>query len=466
MVRESVVAQLWKHQLIRSDDLMTVGGQKVRVLYPGRQSSDSGPDFCDAAIIVEGEGVVRGDIELHVRSQEWQAHGHHRDPNYNSVILHVVLWGGGREASLLNNGGEVPVLALSPYLTRRLEDLHQVSPAEPCCGDLRRWDETSVHEVLKEAGRARFELKVRRFKEKLADGKADQVLYEGWMRALGYAKNKKPFEKLARMLPLNTLEEVRTRRGVVGMQALMLGTAGLLPSQRNGGSKDTGFSDSDRTEMERLEHAWYSFGVCRSMSVSEWRFFRVRPENCPPRRVAAASCLVCRHGAALLEHVLNLAEQAAGDHLQKELEGSMTVRCEGYWASHFDFGVEAGWRPSLIGRGRAREITVNVLLPFISCWARQVSLPWLERRAVQLYLDHSRVGENWVTRYMEGQIFGERRAKLNRACQQQGLIHLYKTHCAEKRCCDCPLSRRTTSSHRQPPGAGYLLDAEVLKEVE
>ena len=88
-IEESFVAQIWKRQLIRREVLLTIGGQRVQVLYPGRESNDSGPDFCDAFIAMEGK-LLRGDVELHVNPHEWQAHRHHRDPSYNGVIQHFV----------------------------------------------------------------------------------------------------------------------------------------------------------------------------------------------------------------------------------------------------------------------------------------------------------------------------------------------------------------------------------------
>ena len=90
-IRESLLSQIWGCQLIRKDGLLTSGGEKVQVVYPGEENKDSGPDFCDALIVIDNR-LLRGDIELHVTSSNWQAHGHHKDPGYNGVILHVVMW--------------------------------------------------------------------------------------------------------------------------------------------------------------------------------------------------------------------------------------------------------------------------------------------------------------------------------------------------------------------------------------
>lgn len=444
MIRESLVAQIWKQQLISREALMTADGKGVQVLFPGRQNSDRGPDFCHATITIDGGKRLHGDVELHVRSREWQAHGHHRDPNYNGVILHVVMWNDGREVSVLQSGEKVPILALSPYLSGSLEELQQavhLSLVPKGAGHqvLHCHDGAAVGELLDKAGEERFRSKSARFRAKAAANEPDEVLYGGIMRGLGYAKNKGPFEELARLLPLSALKQFATRGDTVEMQALMLGVAGLLPAQRLGNYGSDHLSGCNEPEVKRLQQAWRAFDVGETMSAFDWRFFRVRPENFPPRRIVAASYLLSRHGGGLLGDMLATVGQASVGRVQRELEQSLMVQVGGYWASHYDFGIEAGWNPSLIGRGRAREIVVNVVLPFLFAWGEKLSQTWLKDRAMQLYRDHPRLGENSVTRYMERQIFGEDQAKVTSVCQQQGLIHFYEVFCVEGRCYDCPL---------------------------
>lgn len=442
MVRESLVAQIWRHQLIRKETLLTVGGKRVRVVHPGRESKDSGPDFCDAFISVGEKRVVRGDVEIHVHSRDWEAHGHHRDANYDGVILHVVLWNDGMDLSRLHNGERIPILALSSYLAGSLKELSRrpqaSSPGEVCAETFERHGRAYVADLLDKAGKERFHLKARRFGERMADKKADQVLYESWMRGLGYAKNKEPFEELARLLPLEVLKQ-SAAEGPTTIQALMLGTAGLLPRQRHGGSATAGFSDRDKAEMEKLENVWQSFGERDTMQGTDWRFFRVRPENLPPRRIVAASHLYFRYEAGLLSAALKVARQASLSQAQMELEKGFVVGTDGYWASHFDFGWETRDSLNLIGKSRAREIIVNVVLPYLFAWAGDLNRPWLKDWALRLYEKHPRLAENWVTRHMESQIFSRTPMKADSACRQQGLIHLYETFCVERRCMDCLL---------------------------
>lgn len=69
----------------------TVANRPLQVVSPGEwNTSDAGPDFRNMALLVDGR-VLIGDGEFHRRSAEWQAHGHHLDPGYSNVVLHIVL---------------------------------------------------------------------------------------------------------------------------------------------------------------------------------------------------------------------------------------------------------------------------------------------------------------------------------------------------------------------------------------
>src|SRR5919199_5754288 len=90
--------------------LPLAGGGTVRVVYPGRKNPDTGPDFVDAVLETEA-GQVRGAVELHRRTSDWQRHGHGADPRYAGVVLHVV----GRDDGVPGRppgGAQLPLLEL------------------------------------------------------------------------------------------------------------------------------------------------------------------------------------------------------------------------------------------------------------------------------------------------------------------------------------------------------------------
>ena len=130
-VSERMLTEIWRRQLVDQKNLLTSEGRKVQVISPGRRNNDRGPDFLDAAVAVEGVGMLRGDVELHVRARDWWAHGHHRDRNYDGVVLHVVMWEGDCPSSrLLRSGKGVQILPLQGCLGEPLKE----RPVHPCAG--------------------------------------------------------------------------------------------------------------------------------------------------------------------------------------------------------------------------------------------------------------------------------------------------------------------------------------------
>jgi hypothetical protein len=462
---ESFLSQVWQQQLAGREPMVTAGGDTVEVLHPGRPTHDCGPDFRDALIAINGHLPLQGDVELHVNAHDWRAHGHHRDPNYDRVILHVAMQSNGILASPLCGGGKAPVVALEQRLNGSTEELRNelCQPPfgeQPCYQAFLRYGENNVTQVVEEAGDERFRRKARRFEAALIHGQPDQVLYEGLMRALGYSQNKEPFERLARLLPLKALKKAAQRVDHVRIQALMLGTAGLLPSQRSvvdGGLYRAG---ENTTEAEDLERTWTHSGHAQAMNASEWRFHGIRPENSPTRRIVAAGHVLARHQGSLLQSVLPALNRLPLADIQENLEQFLRVQVGGYWASHFDFGAASGWRPALIGRSRARDIIVNVFLPFCLAWGSLSAQEWLHGVSLGLYQNHPEMEENWITRHMKVKVLGDSVTRVDDARRQQGLIELHEAFCARHRCHSCPLGGGYAAGHGQPSGAGDLLDAE------
>ena len=64
-------------------------GVSLKILKTGIQNKNSGPDFFNAKLVLGAQTWV-GNVEVHIKSSDWYAHQHEKDPNYDAVILHVV----------------------------------------------------------------------------------------------------------------------------------------------------------------------------------------------------------------------------------------------------------------------------------------------------------------------------------------------------------------------------------------
>ena len=430
-ISEKLITLMWQQLLGR--ELITEGGERIKVIYPGRVNSDNGPDFRDTIIAIDGSNLLKGDIEVHVKPSDWYNHGHHFDSEYNNVILHVVTKHDGNSITVAQNGKPVPVVCL-PYelwYQAYLIPYYRL----PCFQLTKRRDEQALMELLGIAGEERFRQKASLFQAICQQEEAGQVLFQGMMRALGYSKNMKPFEELAHRVPLNFIEGIELRESLVLKQVWLLGTAGLLPSQRLCG----GFLKE--REVQELEQIWQLIAKkAKTMSENDWNFSHIYPNNSPVRRIVAQSYLLQRYReTGLLRGILQLVKEAPLIAGYRWLEDSLIVFGNGYWQDHFDFDVGAKTRKSaLLGHGKAAEIIINVILPFAFSRGEIASEAGLKEKAIELYNHYPKLAENELTSHMARQLCLEDTADFT-ACQQQGLIHIFRNNCREGRCSECPL---------------------------
>ena len=450
---ESQVIKIWQRLLLDRTELTTEGGEPINIIYPGRINDDRGADFRDA-VIDTSQGLIKGDIEVHVKSSGWRTHRHHHDPAYNRVILHVVMWHDS-EATILENGKGAPILVLDKYIKSPISQRpNRVYPTTtsgmPCFKNVESLTAGTMAEFLDSAGTERFLVKATKFQADLAQLEASQCLYRGIMGALGYSKNKLPFLELARRLPLQILElmtegEISDEECLARQQALLLGTAGLLPSQRSHWHQK---GELEGEWIDKLDRLWASSCQTGAMSYNDWHLFKVRPNNFPVRRLVAMSYIIVRYRQeGIFDGVVNTVKEAALSHNPYILEKGLVVTASGYWASHFDFGSGSRIKIlTLLGNSRAADIAVNVLLPFIVAWSRFTSQPEIERKAFDLYHCYHKLVINSIERHMTNQL-GLSRSLVNSAQRQQGLIHIYNTLCTQGRCNCCPLTQPEAGNH-------------------
>jgi hypothetical protein len=424
---EKQAALIWQQMV--GKELTSSEDEIVSVIYPGRTNGDNGPDFRDA-VIVNKSNLIKGDIEVHVKSSDWYSHEHYTNAEYNNVILHVVMWHDCNSATLLQNGKPIRVLCLAKALRHQAYLLpHQL----PCLHMLDHVDKQTLRKLLNTAGETRFKQKAMHFQAELKQEEAGQVLFRGMMRALGYTKNTKPFEALADRMPLNSIE---SREGLALKQALLLGTAGLLPSQRWQGEF------AKEKEVQELEQIWQPVDKkVQTMREGDWNLSHIYPNNSPVRRIVAQSYLLERYcRGKLLIGILQLVKEAPLPRGHHVLENGLTVVGDGYWRDHFDFNIGSRTKISaLLGNAKAGEIAVNVILPFVFSWGELANEAKLTKKAMELYCNYPKLAENSLTRHMRKQLGIEEPFDFT-ACHQQGLIHVFRNYCREGKCSQCPLA--------------------------
>ena len=399
-VPERLLWKLWKDRAARQEGLRTAAGRRLRILYPGRTGTAAGPDFRDALLEVEGVGLVRGDVEIHVRQRDWASHGHTNDPNYNGVVVHAALEVDTDETTL-PHGGAAPVVSLAGLLEMDLQahddaESFDLWPILARHGIPRPGTADEAGELLDRAGDARFRRKAANLRRFIQEQGAEQTLYETLMEGLGYRHNRQPFLRLAYLAPFAALQRAMRSNIHPGASASAAATAvnGWLLAVAGLGSG-----------------AVPPPGLRRAMSSEEWRLFRVRPSNHPATRIRGAAVLLARFRDD--GPVQGLRNAASGG--PAELTKALTVKSAG----------EPEAIPACIGTGRARELAVNAVLPFCHAQSTGEDVTTEESPYLELFRRFPNLEGNEVVREMSTELFpAEWRTRLKGARRQQGLLHL------------------------------------------
>ena len=345
-IPERALWKLWKRRAALQEEFRTGSGRRVRVLYAGRTGTSAGPDFRDALLEVEGLGVVRGDVEIHLRGKDWAAHGHGNDPNYNGVVVHGALRVDEQDTRL-HSGATVPVIGLDSLLAGEDDDApapaFDLWPLLARKGFPRPASKQEASELLDRAGDQRFRGKASELGRFAQEQGADQTLYEALMEGLGYRHNRQPFLKLAQRAPYAAVRDAALRLPPEERAPAILGWL-LAASGLEG--------PAGATAQSRPA------GLRRSMAKEEWHLFRVRPSDHPENRIKGAAKLLARHlDTGLVEGLEAAAGTGQPAHLTKAL------------------AVEGSGGPAYIGAGRARELAVNAVLPFLHSAGQGASGP-------------------------------------------------------------------------------------------
>jgi hypothetical protein len=252
-------------------------------------------------MIAGPDGLLQGDVELHVRTSDFRRHGHDTDPAYADVALHVVFFHDEDGDTLLPGGRTAPVVPLGgPRLGAWLE--REPRWGEPCRDAVARLGADEVGLTLERLGGMRFRQKVAAFRKRLAGGEdIEQALWAGLLEALAFGGERTAFRRLAADAPWAVLREAARAGRAVALAVL----------------------------SERYVPDGTSCGV--------------RPGNSAGKRLEGAAALAARFAgpglAASLVGPLAEPETAARD-----VVSSLVV-------------------PGLVGRSRAIEIAANVVLP-------------------------------------------------------------------------------------------------------
>lgn len=418
---EELLYFLWKFRLFDQKKLFTTSGELLEIISAGIHNKGAGPDFEQAKIRI-GKTTWVGNIEMHLRSSDWDNHKHFLDKAYNNVILHVV-WEDDK-VILRSDGTEVPTLVLQGIefkdIELRYRDLMENLNWIPCENQLALIEDVHIDSWLSRVLIERLEERSKTILALLKEyrGSWDDAFYVLLARNFGFKINALPFELLARSLPQSIL--AKHKNNSLQIEALIFGQAGFLTAQ---------LEDDYPKKMQREYHFLRKKYGLIPIDQYLWKFLRLRPQNFPTIRLAQFAALVGK-SSHLFSRIIEISDVKKLHLLFNNL------MINPYWRDHYRFGKLAPEASKHLGTNSVNNILLNSIVLFIFTYGKQTGQEKFIHKSITI-LESLPFEINQVTAG-----FNKIGLKTGGAETSQALLQLKKSYCDAKRCLDCSIGTK------------------------
>ena len=457
-INEKIVKLIWLERYWDDERLATVDGRRIKIVNTGWWSFEGGPDFTNVSVQYEDGTAAEGEVEIHLKSSDWKKHGHHTDPRFSQIVLHVVLWHDtGNQLNQTSDGNVLNVLALSPYLKEPLEDLipnlvetdyQNLIPSErgTCSEWISLYNDEEIRTLLGYAADARALLKSEKFSEEIRKVGKEQALYQAVFEAFGFKRFRTQLRRLASHIPLETFRRILARvpgdKRILTTQAVLFGSGGLIPVPNLAGESIE--PDTDRY-IRQLYEIWNriqeEYPIQPLFRRDRWNFAFTRPQNYPFGRLAALGFFLGRNWekdwVPWFTQSLDLFRDrpdrtGVRNFVSRIREGFEPDRFE-FWSTRYTFtGKKLKTPRKLVGDSRVYSLAVDVLIPIFLSFAQEEKDEELEEVLHRLYQKIPKQEWNSITRFTSHRILsqtGKKEKLVTCARDQQGLQHMFHKFC-------------------------------------
>ncbi|GAB3514094.1 DUF2851 family protein [Emticicia fontis] len=412
---EAFIHYLWQFQQFNKSLLRTTNQEPIKVLKTGILNTDAGPDFSQARVQI-GEIEWAGNIEIHIKSSDWNNHNHQFDGAYNNVILHVV-WEHDNPI-LRNDGSEIPTLALKSItditLLHNYQTLLDNKSVIPCAPQFKEVSVLSRIATLDKALTKRLIQKSKIVAELLEEnqGNWEETAYQLLAKNFGFKINSETFLRLAKNLPLKVLQ--KHRDNLTQIEAILFGQSGLL-------------IEADEYSKKLIQE--YDFFAAKfslkpqMLNVHEWKLLRTRPTNFPTIRIAQLAKLI-----TLQKSFFSLFTQTESI---EDLRKSLQIKQSEYWQEHYHFGKRLAKKSNGLGKDSIDNLIINTVIPLLACYSQKMDNQSYMDRAIAFLEsfppESNHIIDMWKNLGLE----------IRTAFDAQASIELYNNFCTQKKCLQC-----------------------------
>jgi len=414
-MNEDFLHFVWKFQKFSSIHLQTVQNESLQILEVGRHNFDAGPDFFFGKVAVDGQ-VWAGTIEIHIQSSHWYIHKHEVDRSYDTVVLHVV-WIHDMD---IRRSDEtiIPTLELKDCVDTQLLQRYQKLFSSKqlwinCENQFGKVDAFIINNWLDRLYLERLEDKSKLILEQLENCTNDweAVFFRLLSKSFGLKVNGDSFLSIALSLDYKVVR--KSRQSLLTLEALLMGQAGLLSSQK-----------LDAYAIELTKSYAYSrvkFGLSNSNVVSP-KFFRLRPPNFPTIRLSQL--------ANLMHQRPHLFSELMATQSLAEFYKLFDVSASSHWDTHYNFEVVSAKRQKRVTKSFIDLLLINTVIPLRHCHAMSHGRDASEE-IIQLASAIKPEENTIVRKYKHLRDLG------NSALESQALLQLNNNYCKKNKCLQC-----------------------------
>lgn len=411
---------VWRFQLIRNFPLITTDGREVEIVNRGTwNEKDAGPDFALAKIKIKKRTWV-GNVEIHIRSSDWNLHKHSIDPAYKNIILHVVL-DHDKEINFLKEK-HIPTLELKNHLSREtLENyiklLQSGKKFIPCENNIQLVQREKIDFWLERISMGRLERKSKEKEENLHKcGKNwEELLFKELSFSFGLKINAEAFALWADSFDYKVLQKVQSNPDLV--YALFFGQAGFLENQ------------SKNPYVQKLQKD-YAFlqnkHNLESINKSVFRFFRLYPASFPTVRMMQLATVYARYP--------NLFSYLMGTKSAKKIYPIFEdLDYPDFWKNHYTMEKESKKEnQKKMSHELIDRLMINVILPVKFLYAGSLGIDVtteLPEMLRSLPPEKNSIIKGFETIGIKAQ----------NALESQALLEMKRHFCDEKKCLNCAI---------------------------
>ncbi|WP_291134845.1 DUF2851 family protein [Flavobacterium sp. UBA7663] len=413
-MKEDFLHHVWQFKKFDIANLKTTKGESIQILNSGQYLQLAGPDFFNAQLII-GNQKWAGNVEIHLKSSDWYVHNHEKDPNYDSVILHIV-WEHDVPIFRKDNS-EIPTLELKENVA--LSDLHKYQSliskkswiyCENEIGNVddfifKNWQERLFFERLERKSQLIFEL------AETSNQDWEAVLFCLLAKNFGLNTNGEMFYKVAKSIPFSVVRKESFQQE--SLEALLLGQANLLTHD---------FQDSYARELQKSYYYLVQKHQLHEKVIGSVEFFKHRPDNFPTIRLVQL--------ASLYFHQKNLFSLVMNCSSINELYQVFNIGVSEYWETHYNFDRESSKKMKKLSKSFIELLVINTIIPLRFTYAlsqkKEITQDLIDL-ANSIPSERNVIIDKFKT-------FG---IASENVYESQALLQLKKEYCDLKKCLDC-----------------------------